>query len=195
MRLYLVRHPKPLVASGICYGRTDVAVSPQERALTLQDLKTTLPQNVPVYSSPLARCRELATDLAAALEYGEPILDPRLAEMDFGTWEMRAWDTIPRSDVDAWTNDLSGYRPGGGESVLEVTRRVHAFHGDLLRAGHAAAIVICHAGTIRLLLACQRALPLVDTALYAARTPHKIGYGEVLVLDCYSVISGTHGCR
>ena len=145
-------------------------------------LTTTLPKSIPVYSSPLLRCSELAADLAVALDCAPPILDPRVAEMDFGTWEMRGWDDIPRPDIDAWTADLAGYRPGGGENVLEVTRRVRAFHDDLLRSGPACAIAVCHAGTIRLLLACQRGLPLVDTALCAARAPHKIAYGEVLVL-------------
>jgi alpha-ribazole phosphatase len=184
MRLYIVRHPKPLVAPGICYGRTDVAVSPQERALILPMLISVLPKSAPVYSSPLGRCSELAADLAAALDCGAPILEPRLAEMDFGTWEMRAWDAIPRLEIDAWTDDLAGYRPGGGENVLEVSRRVCAFRDDLLRLDHERAIVVCHAGIIRLLLACQHALPVADTALYAARTPHRIAYGEMMVLDC-----------
>jgi alpha-ribazole phosphatase len=183
MRLYLVRHPKPSLPPGVCYGRTDVVVSATERRLVLEGLLPLLPKHVPVYTSPLQRCGDLATDLAAMLGSGDPVSDARLAEMDFGFWEMRTWDDIPRSEIDAWTEDLTGYRPGGGETVLEVTRRVRAFHDDLLRSGHAQAGVICHAGTIRLLLACQRALPLADTALYAARTPHKIAYGEVMVLD------------
>jgi alpha-ribazole phosphatase len=89
----------------------------------LPALITTLPKSVPVYSSPLLRCSELAADLAAALDCEPPILDPRVAEMDFGTWEMRAWNDILRPDIDAWTADLAGYRPGDGENVLEVTRR------------------------------------------------------------------------
>ena len=184
MRIYLVRHPKPLIAAGICYGRTDVAVSAQERALVLPALISALPKSVPIHSSPLSRCSALAGELAAALDCGEPISDPRLAEMDFGSWEMRAWEDIPRADIDAWTADLAGYRPGDGENVLEVTRRVRAFHAELLHLNHEHSIVICHAGTIRLLLACQRGLPVADTAMYAARTPHQIAYGEVLVLDC-----------
>lgn len=184
MRLYLVRHPKPLIAPGICYGQTDVAVSAQERVLVSPALIAALPKNVAVYSSPLARCRELAFDLAAALDSGQPILDPRVEEMDFGAWEMRAWDEIPRLEIDAWAGDLTGYRPGNGENVLEVTRRVRAFHDELLRSGRDCAIVICHAGTIRLLLACQRYLTAADTALHAARTPHQIAYGAVMLLDC-----------
>jgi alpha-ribazole phosphatase len=184
MRLYLVRHPQPMIKPGICYGRTDVAVAPKERAQLLPTLISGLPKAVPVYSSPLKRCSELAADVAAALDCGEPILDPRLAEMDFGAWEMRAWSDIPRSEIDAWTEDLTGYRPGGAENVLEFTWRVRAFLDDVLCSGEKSAIVICHIGTIRLLSAWQRALPIADTALHAARTPSRIAYGEVVALDC-----------
>jgi len=54
---------------------------------------------------------------------------------------------------------------------------------DLNREDHAAALIICHAGTIRLLRALHTGLPLEAAALEAARTPHRIGYGEMLVLD------------
>jgi alpha-ribazole phosphatase len=47
-----------------------------------------------------------------------------------------------------------------------------------------AAIVICHAGTIRLLLARARGLALDAMALEAAQRPHAIGYGETVILDC-----------
>lgn len=105
-------------------------------------------------------------------------------EMDFGAWEMRAWNDIAREEIDAWVNDLIDYRPGGGESVLQMAARVRAFHDHLQQSRHDHAIVICHAGTIRLLLGCQRGLPLADLALHAGRTAHKIDYGEVIVIDC-----------
>lgn len=179
MRLILVRHPQPLVAPGLCYGSTDLAVAPQEQARALTTLAAALPPRLPLFSSPLRRCAELAAQLpCTALT-----VDPRLAEIDFGRWEMRHWDDIPRDEIDAWAGDMTGYRPGGGESVLHMAARVAAFHADLLRQGHANAIVLCHAGTIRLLSACHAGLSLADMALQAARTPHKIAYGEVVVLD------------
>ncbi|HBI71559.1 MAG TPA: phosphoglycerate mutase, partial [Massilia sp.] len=45
-----------------------------------------------------------------------------------------------------------------------------------------AQLVVCHAGTIRLLRALHTGLPLEAAALEAARTPHRIGYGEILAL-------------
>jgi alpha-ribazole phosphatase len=183
MRLILVRHPTPQMTSGTCYGRSDVAVAPHEIARVRAHLQATLPPGVPLYASPLRRCASLATALAQDLPASELHFDARLAEMDFGTWEMQPWHAIARADIDAWAADLAWYRPGGGENVLAMAARVDAFLGDLLREQHDTAIIICHAGTIRLLSALQARLPLEETALLAAHSVHKIAYGATVVVD------------
>lgn len=179
MRLLLVRHPRPDLDPGLCYGSSDVAV-PQQEMIEVRDAlrEAGLPGALPTYASPLSRCAGLAHALAPRQLH----LDARLVEMDFGAWEMRSWDDIPRAEVDAWAADLLHYRPGGGESVLDVARRVAAFLDALRGAGQHEALVICHAGTIRLLYALHKGLPLEAAALEAARTPHRIAYGDVLVL-------------
>jgi alpha-ribazole phosphatase len=184
MRLYLVRHPPVDIAGGLCYGSSDVAAV-SDHHLGAQ-LLATLPRQTRIFSSPLKRCTDLASALAIALGNEPPLLDERLAEMHFGDWEMRAWDDIPRNEVDAWADDLINYGPGGGESVLQVAQRVRAFRDSLATLGVEDAIVICHAGTIRLLLAGERGLTLEETALFAAQRPHAIGYGEVIALECRS---------
>lgn len=179
MRLILVRHPQPEVASGLCYGSTDVAASESAIAQVVAGLGAAgLPGALPVFASPLARCALLARAL------GVPVtLDARLAEMDFGAWEMRTWDAIPRAEVDAWAADLLHYRPGGGENVLAVARRVAAFRDELRQAGHPGALLVCHAGTMRLLSALHMCGSVEEAALRAASSPHRIGYGEVLMLE------------
>jgi alpha-ribazole phosphatase len=183
MRLYLVRHPKPQVAADVCYGSTDLAVAEQELRRALFSLLPDLPQGVPLFSSPLQRCAELADRIAAAYGGAAVTYDARLAEMHFGAWELRPWRDIARAEIDAWADDLIGYRPGGGENVLQMAQRVRAFHDDVMRLPLESAIVVCHAGTIRLLLACRRALPLAGMALYAAQMRHQINYGEVIRVD------------
>jgi alpha-ribazole phosphatase len=184
MQLILVRHPQPLVAPGVCYGSTDLAVAPEQMALALAVLIDTLPRGLPLYSSPLQRCAGLAARLAAPLQSPAPLLDARIAEMDFGAWEMQAWDDIPRADIDAWAADLPNYHPGDGESVLQVATRIAAFHADLQRqlGRDGSAIVICHAGAMRLLSACHGGLAPSQMAQQAARTPHQIPYGAALIL-------------
>lgn len=179
MQLYLVRHPAPLVPPGVCYGRTDLDVAPQAVAAALAQLKTQLKAqlpHVPVYSSPLRRCASLARQLSP-----DARIDARLAELDFGSWEMQRWDGIPRPEIDAWAADVVHYRPGGGESVHQMALRTGEFRADL--AGEPCAIVICHAGTMRLLAAASRGLTPEAASLEAAARPHAIAYGEVMLLS------------
>jgi len=180
VKLHLVRHPQPDVAPGLCYGATDVPVTEAELSRVQAMLEAQgLPGRLPVYASPLQRCALLARRLQPATLS----IDARLAEMDFGRWEMRAWSDIPRSEVDAWAAGLLHHRPGGTENVLDVAGRVAGFIGHLRAGATQAALVICHAGTIRLLLAMQSGLPLEQAALQAAATPHRIAYGEILMLE------------
>lgn len=187
MRLYLVRHPRPDIAPGICYGSSDLAVPEQEHERALAAVIAALPQGAPMYASSLRRCREFAARLAKACGSARVIHDERLAEMHFGAWEMCAWDDIPRAEIDAWAADPVFYRPGGGENVLQVAHRIRSFHASLRSREEEHAVVVCHAGTIRLLLglllACCPGAPLEEIALHAATIPSPVAYGGLLVLD------------
>ncbi|MGE5386146.1 MAG: alpha-ribazole phosphatase family protein, partial [Betaproteobacteria bacterium] len=149
MILHLVRHPPPEVGTGICYGRSDVAPTLVEAAATR--LKSILPGDAPVFSSPLTRCRSLAERLHPA-----PTLDERLMEMHFGEWEMRPWDEVGIAGLDAWAADVAGYAPPGGESGAMVQARALQFLDSLTVA---EAVLITHAGVMRALLAHWLALP------------------------------------
>jgi len=179
MRLYLVRHLQPLAAPGVCYGRTDLEVDSGLTAAALPGLRASLPANAPLFSSPLRRCASLARSLGDDVRF-----DARLAELDFGSWEMQNWENIPRAEVDAWAANVPHYRPGGGESVADMARRICAFHSDLMRENLPMAIVVCHAGAIRLLSARQRGMEPEAMARDAAERPHVIAYGEIVVIDC-----------
>jgi alpha-ribazole phosphatase len=180
LKLYVVRHPRPSVPAGYCYGATDVPVDDQELDAAHAALAAAgLPGRLPVYSSPLQRCAALAHRVQPAMLR----LDARLAEMDFGSWEMRPWSEVARAQVDAWAADLLRYRPGGGESVLDVARRVAAFVDDLRASPDAEALAICHAGTIRLLMSLQAGVPLDQAALAAASAPHRISFNQVKALN------------
>ena len=178
MRLYLVRHLKPVVADGVCYGGSDLPVDPRLQAEALPALRAQLPLGVPVFSSPLLRCASLARALSS-----EAHLDARLAELNFGAWEMQRWDAIARAEIDAWAGDVARYRPGGGESVFDMALRIGAFYEELLAQRLPAAVLVCHAGAIRLLAARMRGLCPEGVAREAAARPHAIAYGEVIELE------------
>lgn len=180
MKLLLVRHPQPDIDPGLCYGASDVPVAEAALARVHAALDAAgLPGRLPVYASPLQRCALLAQRLRPH----DLRIDARLAEMDFGRWELRPWSAIPRAEVDAWAADLLDHRPGGAENVRDVAHRVAAFVDDLRTGAGGEAVVICHAGTMRLLLAMRSGLPLAEAALQAAATPHRIAYGEILALE------------
>jgi alpha-ribazole phosphatase len=149
MILHLIRHPKPRIAPGICYGRLDM--SAENPAAVAELLRLEYPSALPLWSSPLRRCRELAECLHA-----QPLFDERLAEMNFGDWEGQPWDDIPRTQLDAWAADVAGYAPPGGESPRSLQRRALAFVASL----HVPeAVIVTHAGIIRTLLAHWQNLP------------------------------------
>jgi len=143
VRLYLVRHPRPDVAPGICYGRSDLGLA-EDVAACAARLAPLLPAGAPVFSSPLRRCRLLAEALHPA-----PRLDPRLQELDFGAWEMLGWDAIGRDALDAWAADPLHFKGHGGESAAELQARVAEFfhdHGeieDLILVTHGGVMKAC----------------------------------------------------
>lgn len=150
MKLALVRHPKPLVATGICYGTLDLSLHPDadgeitsmRRALAGFDATM-------LWSSPLRRCRLVADVLA---EGREMRCDPRLAELNFGAWEGLAWDAVPRAALDAWARDPWSFAAPGGESGADLVARVASFHAELVSDGR-DGIIVSHGGPLKVLRA------------------------------------------
>ena len=119
MQLHLIRHPRPDVAPGICYGQTDVSLA-ECPATVAGRLRPLLPESFALHASPLSRARLLAEAL------GKPRLDDRLKEIHFGDWEGRSFDDIGAA-IDDWTADPLGFRAPGGESPREMAARVLAW--------------------------------------------------------------------
>jgi len=153
VQLYLIRHPTPQVAAGICYGRTDLALA-EHAAAAAERILPQLPPDLPLFTSPLQRCRQLAEALHPA-----PRSDPRLQEMNFGDWEMVPWAGIQREALDGWAADPLGYAPPQGESAGELQRRVHAFVADMHGFGMARAGLVTHAGVMKVIVGHARGLP------------------------------------
>lgn len=157
MELYLIRHPKPDVAAGVCYGVSDVGLL-EDPAAAAQRLTPLLPPTFLLVSSPLSRCKRLAQALSPKAAF-----DPRLAEMDFGDWEMQAFDDIPLEAIDAWAADPFGFTPPGGESVHTMAARAQAALAEILEqaeaGGHQAVVIVAHGGPLRAIAAELLKLP------------------------------------
>jgi alpha-ribazole phosphatase len=96
MKLYLIRHPKPNDAEGLCYGRLDVAIDSALLAATLAKVRQSIPaavlQRAPIFTSPLSRCAQFANAIA---EPRTAEVAEELIELDFGSWEGKTWNTAP----------------------------------------------------------------------------------------------------
>lgn len=156
MSVRLIRHPVAAASAGLCYGRTDLPLA-EDVAAAARRVRAAL--GVPpvlVYSSPARRCRLLAEALGAP----EVRIDARLQELDFGAWENRRWDDLPRAEIDAWAEDFVFGRPPGGESLAELAARVAAVAREVAAAGPGLRAVVTHAGVIRAWLCLVEQRPL-----------------------------------
>jgi alpha-ribazole phosphatase len=148
--LTLLRHLRPAVAEGVCYGVTELDPAPGQEA-ALATLLARLPKVTSIATSPLRRCRVLAEAIGQARDL-DVTKDPRLAEMDFGAWEGVSWDDVPRAELDQWAADFLHARPHGGESVAQLQARVlAALTEHRARPGH--TLLVTHAGVIKAALA------------------------------------------
>lgn len=167
MQVFLIRHTRPLVGDGICYGRLDIlAEDPLPVAARLKPL---LPAGTTVISSPLKRARHLAEALDPEARF-----DERLSEINFGEWEGQAWDAIDRDALDAWAADILHFAPPGGESVAGLQRRAIDFARSLRRSPVA---LVTHAGVIRALLGHWRRLPIHEWSTL------QIDFGSLLGIE------------
>ena len=149
MKLWIVRHAKPLIESGVCYGALDVAADEEHTWQAARALAHTLPLHCIVRVSPLQRCMQLAEALCELRPELTPQTDARLREMDFGSWEGVAWDAIPLAAMQAWTDDFGAHRFGGVESANEVLGRVAELWDTAQQQPEENQVWITHAGVAR----------------------------------------------
>jgi broad specificity phosphatase PhoE len=149
----LVRHaPTDWNAEGRAQGRADVPLSAEGRARLahwhlppdLVELHRTA--RLGWAASPLQRAVATAEALGAA----GPILEPRLAERDYGAWTGRRLAELDEAlATGGWT-----HRPPGGESPADVLGRVRAWLDEVAASsGPADWVAVTHRGVIRALVA------------------------------------------
>ncbi|SDX51028.1 probable phosphoglycerate mutase [Albimonas donghaensis] len=146
----LLRHfPTLWNEEGRLQGRTDIPLAPASRAALATLALPPRWRGLPVICSPLGRAVETAEALAA----GAPIrLDDRLVEMHMGDWEGRIGaDLLADPDcayrpVEDWGWD---FQPPGGETPAQVADRAGAVLAEL----SGPALIVCHRGVMRALLA------------------------------------------
>jgi broad specificity phosphatase PhoE len=107
-----------------------------------------------LWSSDLSRARETAEIVGARIGL-EPRLDARLREGNRGRWEGHLFVDIEREEPElyaAWRRAGPGFRFPEGESLLEQQQRVMATLDDVSATGELPALVVCHGGSIKVVL-------------------------------------------
>lgn len=149
VELWLVRHGETeWAASGRHTSRTDVELTDhgRDQARVLARELAAVDFGL-VLSSPRIR----ALDTARLAGFGDRVIvDPDLAEWDYGRYEGLTTDEI-RRDVPGWTIWTSG--APGGESADEVADRADRVIARALAAGVERAILFSHGHMLRVVAA------------------------------------------
>ena len=164
MKLWTVRHAKPLIENGVCYGALDVAADVQHTLQAARALAQVLPVHCKVWVSPLQRCMQLADALSDIRPDLKAQTDARLREMDFGTWEGIAWNAIPLEAMQVWTDDFGAHRFGGVESANEVLARVADLWDAARQQPDEDQVWITHAGVARAVQLLSKGIRWVESA-------------------------------
>jgi len=162
-RLILLRHGEPTAADGRLLGsRLDPGLSERGRAQAIDSGLALRGRSIGcVVCSPLRRAQETA---AAAFPGLSIVIDPRLAEQDFGAFSGLTWEEAKARYADrarAWRQ--AGASPPGGESHARLRARV-------IEAAAAAAwldtdgevVLVTHHMPIRALVCEARRWPACD---------------------------------
>ncbi len=157
--IYLVRHTSPDVDKGVCYGQSDIDVKQSfyDEAGVIRDL---LPLQADyVYSSPLLRCKKLASYLFPQTDI---IFDEALKEINCGQWEMKMWDNIPKNEIDPWMQDFVRVCIPDGESYTDLYERATRCFINIMQSP-GTIVIVTHGGVIRSLLSYISKIALTDS--------------------------------
>lgn len=154
-RWHFVRHAPVVNSDGEAafYKSNDepADVSDQD---AFRGLAASLPKDAVWLRSHLQRTQQTADAIrAAGLDFPEPIIDPDLAEQDFGQWHGRT-----RADLEHEIGELdrhkfwiipAEFQPPGGESFVAVMDRVgRAIERHTQEHAGKTIVAVCHGGVI-----------------------------------------------
>jgi len=159
-KLYFIRHGETdWNREGRLQGSKDIPLNDLGRQQAaqvgqpLRDLLGPRVEKLPWIVSPMIRARETADILrhAIGMPKGGYRIDPRLEEINFGSWEGLTWRDVSQHFPDrarARARNKWGFVPPDGESYAMLLDRVWPVFDDLT----GETIVVAHGGIARTLL-------------------------------------------
>lgn len=154
MEIHVIRHTAVENPENLCYGFAEM---PLRKDFTEDFKMLEIDKHYDVIvSSPSQRCRLLADYFKFDYQ-----TDERLREMNFGNWEMKKWTDISEEEINPWYQDFVSVKASGGENLLEMQTRVLSFWNEFIqRKDLEKALIVTHAGVIRLILQAVLQFPL-----------------------------------
>ncbi len=167
-RFWWLRHAPVDGPKGVIHGPDAPILAPPPPAIAA--LRQRLPTLALWLTSPTRRAR----DTVPLLTHSRPLVDPLLAEQDFGAWTGRTHADLAAEDPDGYRRfwQAAGTnRPPDGESFADQIARVGRLL-DRLTAEHGGMdiVLVAHSGTVRAALSVALDLP-PDRALSFAIDP------------------------
>jgi broad specificity phosphatase PhoE len=170
-QLTLLRHAEVDARyHGIFGGQIDMELSPRghEQAAALARYLQKREFDA-IYASPMKRAQQTLQPLLATRKT-RPVTMPGLREVHFGDWTGLSWAEVKaKFDISAyqWLDQLERTGIPNAETVSEFRDRVEPHLREILadHSGKKVAIV-CHGGTIRMVLSILLGLPLSRMALF-----------------------------
>ena len=165
MILYIWRHPKPISASGLCIGQTEIKVDRRKlKRLANKIQRFVQLQRLPkvIWVSPLQRSLKVGEILARrGFQYK---IAPELAEIHFGEWDGKNWQQIAKKDIDEWCDNFANFSPANGESLQQLFNRAESWLDKIsVEQGQSdvPVLAIGHAGWINAakMIATDQAVP------------------------------------
>jgi alpha-ribazole phosphatase len=181
MEIYLIRHTKPAIEKGICYGISDldVAASFEVEALNVKNKLPEIGQKAKIFSSPLQRCSKLAQYIAQ----NHPVeIDQRLIEISFGDWELKPWKSIGMETLMTWKKGFVHTPSPNGEAFQSVFDRVKLVYQAVLELDAEQVFLVCHSGVIRAFLCHLQGTPLFNAF------DDQFGFGVVFKIENNEVV-------
>lgn len=162
----IVRHAQSLGnASGIFVGQNDVALSPlgfKQAEKTGELLKNE--KISAFFSSDLRRAYDTAKCIASYHD-AVPAADEKLREINAGLWQGKTFEYLEQNfkGYEIWLKNIGDARCDGGESVLELQRRINTRLCEISALYDGKTVcIITHAAPIRVMCCIWQSLPLSD---------------------------------
>ncbi|KHT40235.1 histidine phosphatase family protein [Vibrio sinaloensis] len=168
VNIYLLRHGKTVGAPAL-YGHTDVAVDDQTQQQIYERIKASAMNIERVISSPLKRCAQLAQFFDASPANIDVAIWPALKEMHFGELDGVPFDAAKSFWPELeqfWHSPAENTLPGA-ENLSDFYTRITKSWEQLVTDVEQDTLVICHGGTIRMILASLLPFDWQDSRLYS----------------------------